>query len=484
MTPLRTRGSVLMLALLTCLTVAGCYEDKAHITINADGSGTFEQTVRMSEQLVVSVTSEDNQAGMSSDMPFDMERAEFEDMLGGAATIESFDVRDLDDGGKLITVKGRFDDAATFFQSEYADERLNLGIAADGEGRATLSWVANENQGGDGPSMDQMYGLAKGLKIVRQVTLPSAPESDAGTVNGNQIEWALDLSNRETLAATKAMLDQPDPGVLTAHFDPGTINFVAAVPETAIGSTTTSAREDVAAAPVDTSGMAVRVNSVGWTRIVELDGDSFAQNPSLNSLYIEMELTWPEDRRPLAYYPGKLTALADDLENDLVPEEDANGFGQRRQDVWEHSDSETFRVEAESPELDADALVGLSGTIRVVTQVNLNTVSLDNPTALAGKASTGDASLDELGFKIKSVEGSDLSVSFKDGVDATETIQSLTATLPDGTVVESNGWGGWANEMTYNFPQDISAMKNLTLEIVAGETVVAVPFGVDWIKLP
>lgn len=322
--------------------------------------------------------------------------------------------------------------------------------------------------------------MAKGLKAVRRVNLPSAVTADQGAVQGNQVEWALDLSSREMLAKTKAVLAASD-GVLVAHFDPGTIDFAVSAPAAASNPAEAGGGDAAVDAPVDTSGMNVRVNSVGWTRYAALHDEAYVQEPSVA---IELELTWPEDSRPLAYYPGKLTALTDDQGANLVPEEDDNGFGQSRQDVWEHSDSETLRLDAIGPDRDATALVGLTGSVRVVTQVNLNTVSLDNPATLVGQASVGDASLDELGFKIKKIDGTDLSISFKEGVEATDTIQKLTATLPDGTVVESNGWGGWSNEMTYNFPQDISAMKNLTLEILAGETVVAVPFAIERIELP
>lgn len=475
----RTRSLAGLFALLFCLVLAGCYEDKAVVTLNADGSGSFEQTIVISEQMVVAMLSEEGDMQMSSDAPFNVTRAELEAKLGDAGVITAFEMKDLDDGGKLVTVRGTFADAGAFFGSEYASDSLKLGLELEADGRAALTWIAQDEGDQNGPSLDQVYGMAKGLNVVRRVNLPSAPAADQGKVEGNSVEWAMDLTNRDTLASTKALVEASEGGVLVARFDPGAMDLQpAAVAEApaAIGS----GGEAEAAAPIDTSGMKVVVNTVGWTRYATLGENAYPQD---NVLSLDMELTWPEGSRPLAVYTGELKTLADDLGTDLVMQAD-EGFGQSRSDVWEHSDTETFRIEAVGPARDAKSLVGLAGHVRVVTQVNVETVSLDNPPSLVGKASTGNEALDAMGFKVKAIDGMSIELTFNEGVEANGVIQSLSVTLPDGTPVESNGWGGWANNMTYNFPQDVSAMTNLTIDILTGETVVAVPFSIDQIELP
>ncbi|MEM1447168.1 MAG: hypothetical protein AAGF84_14000 [Planctomycetota bacterium] len=474
----RMRPLACLLAVLSCLTLAGCYEDEAEVTVNADGSGTFTQTIRISEQMVVAMTAEDNGSGFSGEAPFDVTREELEAKLGAAGTITAFDLEDLDDGGKRVTVRGSFDDVNAFFQSDYADDSLKLGLEAAADGQAQLTWVAQDDQNTNGPSLDQMYGMAKGLKIVRRVSLPSAPVADQGEVVGNRVEWAMDLTNRDTLAATKAMVAQADDGVLTAQFDPGEIVIEAVAQMGPVGMAQPDAVAD--AAPVDASGMEVKINTVGWTRYAVLSEDAYPQD---NVLSLELELTWPEDSRPLAVYGGELQSLTDDRGTDLVIPADDN-FNSRRSDIWEHADSESFRIEAVGPDRAAQALVNLVGHVRVVTRVNVETISLDNPSVLAGKDSVRNDTLDALGFKIKEIDEASVGVTFNEGVEATDVIQSLSATLPDGTPVESNGWGGWANNMNYNFPEDISAMTNLTIEILTGETVVVVPFAVDRVELP
>lgn len=475
----RTRSLAGLFVLLLCLVLAGCYEDKAVVTVNADGSGSFEQTIVVSEQMVVAMGSEDEDMQLSSDAPFDVTRAQLEAKLGDAGTITAFEMKDLDDGGKVVTVRGTFADAGAFFGSEYASDSLKLGLELEADGRAALTWVAQDEGDQNGPSLDQVYGMAKGLNVVRRVNLPSAPAADQGKVEGNSVEWAMDLTNRDTLAATKALVAASEDGVLVARFDTGAMDLQPAVAAPA-SSAIAAEGEAEAVAPIDTSGMEVVVNTVGWTRYTTLGEDAYPQD---NVLSLDMELTWPEGSRPLAVYPGELKTLADDQGTNLVIEAD-NDFGQRRSDVWEHSDTETFRIEAVGPARDAESLVGLAGHVRVVTQVNVETVSLDNPTGLIGKASTGNETLDAMGFKIKAIDDVSLELTFNEGVEATDAIQSLSATLADGTPVESNGWGGWANNMTYNFPQDVSAMTNLTIDILTGETVVAVPFAIDQIELP
>lgn len=164
MTLFRTRGPALLLALLSCLSLAGCYEDKAEVTVNADGSGTFTQSIRMSEQMVVAMMSEDAEPGMSGNLPFDITRQDVQAKLGDAGTIESFEMTDVDDGGKQITIEGTFADAARFFQSEYAEESLSLRVAVEPDGRATLQWAAQEDEQGMGRRWIRFTAWPRGSK--------------------------------------------------------------------------------------------------------------------------------------------------------------------------------------------------------------------------------------------------------------------------------------------------------------------------------
>ncbi len=476
MNTLRTRGPALLIVLALCLTLAGCYEDQAQVTINADGSGSFTQTLQMSEQLVVAVMSEDGGDGFSRDAPFEMTQADLQAKLGAAGTITAFEVQGRDDGGKTITVAGTFDEVAAFMQSEYASDTLKLSLDSEADGQALVRWLVQEDAG-NGPSLDQLYGLAKGMRVVRQVNLPTAPMSDQGVVEANRIEWTMDLTDRQGLEATKAMIAASDGGVLVATFDPGSLELQTAAPADDVVEGQASV---IADAPIDTTGMSVKLNSLAWTRYAAVSEDAFVQEPSLS---FDLELTWPEGSRPLAVYPGELISITDERGNSLRPERD-DDWGQRRSDIWEHSDTETFRLEALGPDRDAQAIQGLVGQLRVVTQVIVDTVSLDQPATLVGQPKTANQTLDAMGFKIKTINGSDLELSFNEGIEATAVIHSLTATLADSTPIESNGWGGWANNMTYNFPHDISGMTNLTLEILTGESVVAVPFSFNQIELP
>ncbi|MEM9418975.1 MAG: hypothetical protein AAGA25_08005 [Planctomycetota bacterium] len=465
-----------MLALL----LVGCYEDEAEVTINADGSGSFVQTILISEQMVVAMSADNEGMGVSSDAPFDVSREELEVKLDGAGEITAFETEDLDDGSKRITVRGRFANAAAFFGSEYADDSLKLKVTADGDGKAELIWVAEDESNQNGPSLDQVYGMAKGLKVVRKVNLPSAPQAEQGKVEGQSIEWAMDLSDRTALAATKAMIEASDDGVLVASFDPVGIEFASIDEMPEANAPVPVGQIEQADVPVDASGMEAVLSTAGWTRHIALDENAFAQDHTLG---LNIELKWPEGKRPIAVYPATLTSLTDDLGNNLVREAD-DSFGQNRSEIWEHSDSHLIRVDADGPARDARALLGLAGEVHVVTQVNIESASLDNPASLVGKGKVGNATLEEMGFKIKAIKDMSLELTFNEGVEATEVIDSLTATLADGTVVESNGWGGWANNMTYNFPEDLSGLKNLTVNVLAGETVVAVPFAMEKIELP
>ena len=196
------RSFACLWVLVLALVLAGCYEDEAEVTINADGSGSFVQTILISEQMVVAMMSEDESMGVSSDAPFDVSREELEAKLGDAGKITAFETEDLDDGSMRIAVQGTFQEAAVMFGSEYALDSLQLGGEATEDGQAEVIWLAQDESSQNGPSLDQLYGMAKGLKIVRAVNLPSAPVADLGEVEGNRIEWAMDLYDREALEST------------------------------------------------------------------------------------------------------------------------------------------------------------------------------------------------------------------------------------------------------------------------------------------
>jgi len=338
------------------------------------------------------------------------------------------------------------------------------------------------NEGGMGPDIDQMYGRAKGMKMKRTVHVPTPVASETGTVDGNSVTWAIDLTSRETLAATKAMLEKAGDGPVTATFALGDLTLPEANdPAYEAEAMAVEADPDTGVAEADAGAVGIKaeVVSVNWTKVARVS----AAHPAADStLSVDVLLTWPDGMRPQSYYNAKLASLEDDQGNNLI-DETMQGNEDWRQEIWEHNENQSITLMAQAPDPDAKALRGLEGSVKVVAAIATETATLENPKDLIGKA-TGHAALDKLGFKIKKISEDGLEVEFKEGVDANKSIKSIIAKTADDTPIDNQGWGGWNNQMTYHFADDPSTAASIEIEVVTGETIVTVPFAVEQVALP
>jgi len=455
-----------LLALFACL-LGGCYEDTAEITLNSDGSGTIKQKLVLSERFLVSIS--ESRGSRSAPAP---QKEDLVKEIGSAIEITSITQKDLPDGARVIELEGKFGSAEQFFLSEYCQKQIKLRIAPAGEAKAAIYCEMQESDAG-GPSLTQLYGLAKGLHIRRTVILPAKIEKSNGEVAKakNVVSWATDLRNKEGLARTEAFLKGPDEGKGLAVFDASGLTFslplkLASAPD-APGEEPKIQKQP--------GKPAAKVIWISVQRAKKTDGTDI---PKQSFTEIGVELTWDPNHRPARYNTPVLLSLSDDRGEDLVTSEEPSVFQGK---IYDHQKSKEIKLREKAPSRDAGKLKDLEGYVEVITDVVKKSVVLDNVQALAGKDATGNPVLDKLNFKIKSIKDRTLRISID---ESTQKITSLFMIKDDGTKVKQRSSGGWAGDWSYGFDEDISKIAKCELEVVVGESIVKVPFSLKEISLP
>ncbi len=451
---------------LVCL-LSGCYEDTVELTLNYDGSGTIRQKLVLSERFMVAIS--EDKGFQDAPIP---DKEELVKKIGPAIKISSIKQTDLPDGRRVIELEGTFSKPEQFFLSEYCRGSIKLRIAPAGDSKAAIYWSKKESDS-TGPSLTQLYGLAKGLHIKRTVHLPGKIEKTNGLSNKakNAVSWIMDLRNKEGLAQTKAFIEGPDEGKGFVVFDASRLKFslplkVAALPEKAV---------EEKKIQTESTGLAVEVAWISVQRAKKIDGTDIVKNSYTE---IGIELSWNEGFHPVRCEKPVLLSLFDDRDSDLVTGEDPP-FVQLR--IAEHLKRKELKLRAKAPSKNARKLKNLEGYVEVVTDVTKELVVLENVQGLAGKESMGNPVLDKLNFRIKSIKGARLKVEIDGG---SEKITSLAMIKEDGSKVKKSGGMGWGNSYSYDFDEDISALTKCELEVVVAESTAKVPFSLKEISLP
>ncbi len=458
-----------LLLFCACL-ISGCYEDEAEITLNSDGSGTLKQKLVISERLIVSAS---NGGGSQGTPPASKEK--LLEKIGPAIDIKSIRQTELPDGGRAIEIEGTFSSAERFFLSEFCRDTLKLRIAPAGEGKAAI-YCDMKKSGDGGPSLTQLYGMAKGLYISRTVHLPVEVEKTNGYWDKakNTISWAIDLRNKAGLAKTTLFIEGRDKGSGFAVFNASELKFslplkVTALPEEAVEG------KKVQKEP---AGL---VAGVAWVSVKKKMTVGSTDTSETSDLEIGIEISWNEGHSPIACRKPVLLSLLDDQNNDLVLDR-APSVSQRQIFNSEKKNrKKQLTLRAKTPAKNAGKLKDLEGFVEVITDVTTEVVVLENIKDLVGKKSTGNPILDKLNFKIKSVKGATLKIEINGG---NERITSLYMTKEDGSKVKKRGGMGWGNEYSYDFNEDISKLNKCELEVVVSESTVKVPFSREEILLP
>lgn len=456
----------LVVLLLLVFVLVGCYEERAEISLNADGTGTVKQKLILSERLIVA-SSDDGGGGRTP--PATKEKVL--EQVGSAIDVTSITQTERPDGGRVIELEGTFSNPEQFFLSEFCRNTLKLRLAPVAEGKAAIYHDMRQfGDEGPGPNITQLYALAKGLYVKRTIHLPAKIEKTNGFTakDKNTVSWTMDLLNKQGLVKTKAFIEGPDKGIGVAVFDASVLQFKLPLK--------TAGPSEKGQPPEGISGLKATVSWLSVEKKMTLDNTSVA--PTISDLKFGIELSWNEGHKPFACRKPVLTNLSDDLGNDLVKSASTSTW---QIEIHGSRQSKELNVEARAPAKNATKVQNLEGYVPVVTDITTEEVVLQNVNELVGRDSTGNPVLDKLNFRIKSIKGTKLNIQIDGGHN---TVISVAMARGDGSTVKKRGGSGGGNQYSYDFGEDISKLNKCELKVVVDQRVVKVPFSVKEIGLP
>jgi hypothetical protein len=282
--------------------ISGCYEDEAEITLNPDGSGALKQKLVLSERLIVSTS---NGGGSERTPPATKQKVL--EQIGQAIDVTLIKQTDLPDGGRVIQFEGTFSIAEQFFLSEFCRDTIKLRIAPAGDGKAAI-YCDMKKSGDGGPSLTQLYGMAKGLYIRRTVHLPTDVEKTNGYWDKakNTVSWAIDLRDKERLAKTKEFMEGPDEGNGFAVFNASGLKFTLPLKAAALPERAVEVEKEIA--QKESMGLTAKVCWISIKKKMATDSNGVA---TLSDLEIGIEISWNEGHSPIACRKPVLLSLLD-----------------------------------------------------------------------------------------------------------------------------------------------------------------------------
>jgi len=462
----------IFLTLFCVCFFSGCYEDEAELTLNSDGSGTLKQKLVISERLIVANS---DSSGREGAPPTTKEKVLEE--IGSAIEITSIKQTDTPDGGKVIELEGTFSKPEQFFLSEFCQNTLKLRISPAGKSKAAI-YCDMESSSGSGPSLTQLYGMAKGLYVRRTIHLPTEIEKTNGYSGKtkNTVSWVTDLRDKEGLAKTKEFIEGPDEGNGFAVFDASRLKFT--LPLKAVTLTEKADEAKPEKIQKESMGLAAKVSWVSIKKKMRTDG---AGTTEVSDLEIGIEVSWNEGHCPVRCKKPVLVSLLDDLNKNLVSDKGPRVHQGQIFSREKKSRKKELTLRAETPSKSDRKLKHLEGYVEVITDTTEEVVVLQSVKELAGKDSTGNPVLDRLSFRIKSVGGRTLRIKVDGGG---KTVTSLNLLKEDGSKVKKSGSSGGGDEYSYVFREDIPESAKCELKVVVSEDTVKVPFSLEEIKLP
>jgi len=465
------KRELLFLQILLCLLLAGCYEDRTELTLRPDGSGTVRTKLVLSERFVTAAAE-----GASNEKAPPVDKEQVRKQVAEAVEITSLTQSDLPDGGRVIELEGTFARPERFFLSDFCQKTLNLRLSSTPSGKAVIYCETAESMASPeaGMSVTKLYGLAKGLNIVRTVHLPAKIEETNGSLgeDGRTVSWAFDLRDRQALVRTKKFVEGKDKGKGFAVFDASALEFPLPLKPPVVAQKPEEGKEQAVAG--DANDIKADVVKIAVEKTLGLQGDS---EPEYSALELTIQVSWPEASKPYAAKSAVLTNITDDVGNDLV-RTPGSSF---KFEIHGSQAQKQLRVRAKPPGRGAKELLDIRGYVPVVTSVDKKTVELENIAELAGKEATGNPVLDKMNFKVISAAGNSLKIEADGGNDR---IASLELLRKDGSKLRRRGGHGFGDQYTYDFAEPVSEASTCRLEVIVSEHVVKVPFSLERVRLP
>ncbi len=452
--------------------LSGCYEDFFELTLNANGSGSFNYKVTFSEQMMVSLE-EASPPGSFPACTKDKLLANF----GSAVSIISATEQDTKDGGRVIEVKGSFQKPEDLFFSKFCEEQIKLKLSPANPGQARFS-ILDMFRKDITMTTRQMYGAAKGLFIQRVIHLPGdIIETNGEKQDGRTVRWEIDLRNRKAMEKTSGTFKTIGTNNAFALFDSSSLKFkLPLTPEILEPMKSDNVAQPKSSDPNCPGHYRVRIDSVSWNKKIDFVELKTSSSPS--PVDIDFVLNWDKGYTPKAYKNPTLVQAFDEQNRECTPEKTFSS----RQKISEYQSDSRFRCRIKMQSDSARKITSLQGYVDVVYDTGKRTVSLGNPESFVGKEKTGVPELDSRGVQIADLDKRKVKIKINDPEKTLDAVYVIDA---DGDKINTRSSSfTFMKSSTYEFESDISRAKELVFEFIANDKTVRVPFSTQDIPLP
>lgn len=464
--------------LLTAFMLVSCYEERSEVRLIEDGSVYLEQELTISDRMIVAT----QEAGGNSsfEMPFSKSEEELRKNLESAgATVEGLESREGEDGSMVFKHGSRFPDFASFQRFNGGDGMELLEMAPDSADTVRVTVPLGAQEEGDGQmnmELNQLYGMAKGMYIERTIHFPAAVTDTNGekSEDGRTVTWVYDLRDRKGLEETRQKAGGKASFTGYAVFPADASRFEVAEEPGSVASAGT--QKATQASPESVADYNVAIDFISWSKQLDVNEPEDSRKDSRMDL--GFNVSWPAGSAPVALYGPEVTSAADNLGNAI----ERRGTGSpHRNEVDADDEDSRFRTYLDSPDMEAESLSHLEGTIRVVLNQTTETIRIENFRDLVGQDQTGHEALDAIGFKVEELKVNGITVSVDEG-----TVDDLVdfQVLKDGEPYQTAGGGGSSTRWTYYFQADPSDADAVEVTIMTGEETAELPFSFKDVKLP
>jgi hypothetical protein len=446
-----SRWLLLPLALLA----GGCLEYEDHLTLAADGSGTWSYSVLLGAQLAAIVRSEDGsgkiQIAGDSTMAESEFRAEVNEIPG--AEVTRFD--STLEGDKLrVEAAIRFADLKPVVEGDVG-RTMGWGFTREGDdlvvtAMTTLSALDNSRGiqvGGEQGDFNMMKSMFAGARIKKTLTLPSAiTGGNADDTDGSTATWEMAITealSEDEFARMKTF--KPTLRSAIADFAPG-------VPLLPPAKDPEPEPAEVEAPPeiVEAKGLDFEPVSLQIVRTKHYRRGLMIGNPES---YLRFEMTWPKSLQPSGFSSLVATEIEDDTGRELATPADFH-VDSKRSLVYVQNEPRTavFDLRLEAPSGKAER-VSIAGSMLLHVPLDLKTVR--RPLPAQGEVIAAPE-LADFAIQMERIEGSFFALKSTADLGHLVKVQlERDGELIDPIGVQGSSWDG-GSHLQCHFAQEVA----------------------------
>jgi hypothetical protein len=447
------------LLIVSALFVGGCLEYEDHLTLAADGSGTWSYEVLLGPQLAAIVQSEDGSGKIQIAGDSTMAESEFRDEVTEIPGAEVTRFETMLEGEKLrVKAAIRFSDLKPVVEGDVG-RTMGWGFTREGDelvvtAMTTLSALDTSKGvqiGGESGDFNMMKSMFAGARIKKTLTLHSdIIDSNADESKDASATWEMAITSELTEDEfTRMKTFKPTLRCAIAEFAPDLPLLPPAKdpepdPKPAAESVETPAEI------VDAKGLKFEPVSLRIVQTRHYRRGLMIGNPES---YLRFEMSWPKDLQPSGFSSLVASEIIDDTDRVLASPPSFHADSTRNF-VYVQNKARTaeFDLRLEAPSSKAEK-VSIAGTMLLHVPVDVESFRAPLP---ALGASIDTPALAKFALTLDRVNGNFFSL--KSQADLSHLVQvqiERDGTLIDPIDIQGSSWDGYSH-LECHFAEDVA----------------------------